>query len=664
MYKRKNIYFKIYVRLETTPIIMSEFDFSQLERNNLAIVRIDNIDGRNIIILDERIEKRSKTAAYTLETFLEKAIRVHGPNRYNYSQIGKDDIKSGFSYVTIGCNICGYFWPTKIHQHINNTKDKCARCRGKEHWSLERLKERSYNLYGSKYNFDKIDPGAKLRSRSIIPITCNTCGHSWPVSLGGHVGGRYGCPSCADRLRWSTDRFFIEAGQIHGDSFSYIAPTSRILGFGTKIFMICNTCSYEFLRSIKSHIKSKSGCATCKNIAPWTLERFVEESTIIHNERYDYSFIDKNQILTNKSVVDIWCKKCNRIFSQQINSHTQGKGCKHCCTNRAYSQGQIQWLQYVMQKENINIQYVLSPEGEYKIKDVGKVDGFCHETNTVYEYHGSYFHGEIGIFDHDKTNLTLGKTFGELYYNTMTRDQRIRDLGYNLIIKWEEEFKSEKKNNLDLNSFIRSIKSIQDPEPNLYNQSVQHQGSNSYNQVGQHIQPDLCNQPVRCINLNNYSGLNSYDRYAQHIDLSHYSGLNLYDGSVEYIKPSQYIQYSQTTQCPQINQYIQNSHPNPCIQINQYFQYPQTPQLNQTNPYIQINQYYQYPQSNQYILPNSSPQPNQYYQCSQSSQYVLPNPSPQPNQYILPNPSSQPNQLIQQSQYILPESRPQADVVC
>lgn len=87
-----------------------------------------------------------------------------------------------------------------------------------------------------------------------------------------------------------------------------------------------------------------------------------------------------------------------------------------------------------MLNENIKIQYSLSPEGEYKINGIGKVDGYCLETNTVYEYHGDYWHGNPLVFDGNDSNKTLKKQFKELYNKTIARDNKIRELGYLLIL--------------------------------------------------------------------------------------------------------------------------------------------------------------------------------------------------------------------------------------
>lgn len=63
--------------------------------------------------------------------------------------------------------------------------------------------------------------------------------------------------------------------------------------------------------------------------------------------------------------------------------------------SRGYSNAQILWLENIMTAENIIIQHALSPFGEILIPGVGKVDGFYEQTNTVYEYHGDFWNGEL-----------------------------------------------------------------------------------------------------------------------------------------------------------------------------------------------------------------------------------------------------------------------------
>ena len=104
-----------------------------------------------------------------------------------------------------------------------------------------------------------------------------------------------------------------------------------------------------------------------------------------------------------------------------------------------------------MKEQNIIIQYALSTAGEYKIPEIGKVDGYCRENNTVYEYHGDYWHGNPSIFNPDDINEVTKKSFGELYQKTVERDDKIRQTGYTLIVKWETEDLDLDIENLSIN---------------------------------------------------------------------------------------------------------------------------------------------------------------------------------------------------------------------
>ena len=59
-----------------------------------------------------------------------------------------------------------------------------------------------------------------------------------------------------------------------------------------------------------------------------------------------------------------------------------------------------------MKNENIHIRHAENnPHGEKCLKNVS-VDGFCAQTNTVYEFLGCYHHGHCKHFDPKKWNET------------------------------------------------------------------------------------------------------------------------------------------------------------------------------------------------------------------------------------------------------------------
>jgi len=94
------------------------------------------------------------------------------------------------------------------------------------------------------------------------------------------------------------------------------------------------------------------------------------------------------------------------------------------------SQAQIDWIKSVEKAKGIKID-------PYSIPDIGKVNGYCKETNTVYEFHEDYWHGNPRKYNHNEIHPQKKVSYGELYQKTLRRDHQIKALGYNLVVKWE-----------------------------------------------------------------------------------------------------------------------------------------------------------------------------------------------------------------------------------
>ena len=78
---------------------------------------------------------------------------------------------------------------------------------------------------------------------------------------------------------------------------------------------------------------------------------------------------------------------------------------------------------------------------EYYVKELGIVlDGYDLKTNTAYEFHGDYWHGNPNKYNPNEFNPHLNKTFGELYENTLRREKDIISAGYNLVSIWELDY--------------------------------------------------------------------------------------------------------------------------------------------------------------------------------------------------------------------------------
>ena len=102
------------------------------------------------------------------------------------------------------------------------------------------------------------------------------------------------------------------------------------------------------------------------------------------------------------------------------------------------------WLQQVS-KDKPRFFSKLSKEGEKKIAGAF-VDGFDEATNTIYQFHGCFYHGCLKCYSASIYNEVLSVRFGKLNHRTCVRSGHLRNLGYNVVEQWECEFINE--NNL------------------------------------------------------------------------------------------------------------------------------------------------------------------------------------------------------------------------
>ena len=126
---------------------------------------------------------------------------------------------------------------------------------------------------------------------------------------------------------------------------------------------------------------------------------------------------------------------------QSPNDHLNGCGCQKCGLGN-YSRVCINWLNNIMINDRIFIQHAENL-GEKKIIIDGKIykcDGYCEETNTIYEFYGDIWHGNPNKYNKYDFNILSKKTFGELYQETINRENILKENGYNLITIWESEF--------------------------------------------------------------------------------------------------------------------------------------------------------------------------------------------------------------------------------
>ena len=104
---------------------------------------------------------------------------------------------------------------------------------------------------------------------------------------------------------------------------------------------------------------------------------------------------------------------------------------------RSHSKKAIDWISWEAIARDIDIRHAQNG-GEYQIPNTKySVDGYHAESRTVFEYMGSYFHGDPRLYAPGFWNSLCKKTMGELYQKTLDRVKDIEQLGYIVIQMWE-----------------------------------------------------------------------------------------------------------------------------------------------------------------------------------------------------------------------------------
>jgi hypothetical protein len=126
------------------------------------------------------------------------------------------------------------------------------------------------------------------------------------------------------------------------------------------------------------------------------------------------------------------------MFSQIAVAHLRKRtGCPQC--SKHISKGERAYLDSVgLPDGDIYRQVYLPIEG---MRTGYRVDGFDPVTNTIYEYHGDYWHGNPALYSPEAVNLKTGKTFGHHYASTLEKQRLLEEAGYRVIVMWESDWK-------------------------------------------------------------------------------------------------------------------------------------------------------------------------------------------------------------------------------
>jgi hypothetical protein len=362
----------------------------------------------------------------TKEEFVSRAKKKHCDN-YDYSLV---EYKHSQTKVKIICKTHGVFEQIPDTHLQGNGCYKCGLIQNSNlrKSNKETFISKSIAIHKEKYEYFLFE---YINSKTKGKIICKEHG-VFEQTPNSHLRG-HGCIKCGNQFapkpsKLNKEIFITKSTAIHGDTYDY--SLLDYVNTNTKIKIICKDHGV-FEQSPNSHLQG-IGCYKCglikiSNFRKSNKEEFISKAKLVHGNTYDYSLFEYIGVHTKGEIV---CKK-HGVFEQQPNNHLSGNGCQKC-THRI-SKPEIAWLDSL----NILIR-------NYSIKTINRrkinVDGYDPLTNTVYQFHGDYWHGNPNVFNLDDINPTSKVNYRELYEKTLENNKSIIDSGYKLITIWENDF--------------------------------------------------------------------------------------------------------------------------------------------------------------------------------------------------------------------------------
>jgi len=199
------------------------------------------------------IEKRSKLATKTTDSFIERAKKLHG-DKYDYSKV---DYKGKDMNVCIICPKHGEFWQTP-HNHLSGAG--CPKCKNeyiskKYSDTTETFIEKAKKVHGDKYDYSKVN---YINSRTKVCIVCPEHGEFWQRP-NNHLNG-WGCSKCSGSEKKTTKTYIEQAKLVHGDKYDY--SELEYINNKTKVQIICKEHGV-FETYPNHHLYMGIGCPKC-----------------------------------------------------------------------------------------------------------------------------------------------------------------------------------------------------------------------------------------------------------------------------------------------------------------------------------------------------------------------------------------------------------------
>jgi hypothetical protein len=400
-----------------------------------------------------------------------------------------DESKNGSmkTYMTTSNKMVGWIcgkdnhhkWDAPVSRRTGVNESGCPICSNNIVCPVDQCNSLYYNCSDKlKEEWDEIKNGSMKdylpgSDKKVSWICSKVEHHKWTAQLYTRTSKNgLNCPICSNQqictfdycntVYNSTDKIKKEWNEKKNGSMK-----DYTIGSTCIVWWICELDNHHgWPAMISNRTRDNTGCLICLNrmICPVDFcNSFYKTASVALKKEWDTKRNgDMKNYLGGCTKIVWWICKKNRShrWPTSIAKRT-GKDPTGCpkCSYKNFSKQCIQWLELIEKQYNIHIKHAVNGD-EYKVyhnDGVYKVDGYYEDKNIIFEYHGDLWHRNPNVYDRDEVNPVNGKKCGDLYDATIERETRIRGLGYNLIIMWEQDFKNLLKDNDKLREYLINI---------------------------------------------------------------------------------------------------------------------------------------------------------------------------------------------------------------
>lgn len=256
--------------------------------------------------------------------------------------------------------------------------------------TTEEFIQQSKEINNDRYDYSKtVYKNAKTK----VIITCKKHG-DFVQNPNLHISQKCGCPKCSQPNRNIT---FDELNKKIKSIFNEKIIIKSFINFEKPVIVECKKHG-EFTTYV-GHLLKGHACRKCRNTK--TIEQFIKEAKLIHNNKYDYSLVN---YVNSETKIKIICSK-HGVFEQTPSGHLRN-GCPKCKSSR----GEEIIRGFLINNDILfKEQFVFS---DLKYKGNLRFDFYIPDDNLLIEYQGIQHYKPVKIFG--------GK---EMFEKNITRDE-------------------------------------------------------------------------------------------------------------------------------------------------------------------------------------------------------------------------------------------------